>query len=75
MKAAIYSRIMEEDQRDDVQLFFDELTKQKIEPVIFKDFCEQINGKINLPSSTTTFSLSGDLSDEIEFIIKKLGFD
>ena len=32
MKAAIYSRVMEEDQRKDVQLFFDELANQKIEP-------------------------------------------
>lgn len=74
MKAAIYSRIMEEEQQVDVQLFFDELTRQKIEPVIFKDFCEQISDKINLPSSTTTFSLSDDLSDQIEFIIS-LGGD
>ena len=35
MKAAIYSRVMVDDQQKDVQLFFDELTKQKIQPVIF----------------------------------------
>ncbi len=35
MKAAIYSRIMEEDQQENVQVFFDELENQKIEPVIF----------------------------------------
>ena len=42
MKAAIYSRVMEEEQRPDLQLFFDELTKQKIEPIIFLNFYEQI---------------------------------
>ncbi len=74
MKAAIYSRILEEDQRDNIQLFFDELVKQKIEPVIFQQFFEQIKAVIRLPASTTVFSLSEDLTDEIEFIIS-LGGD
>jgi len=74
MKAAIYSRILEADQQDNVQLFFDELEKQKIEPVIFQQFFEQIKNNIRLPASTTNFSLSEDLTDEIEFIIS-LGGD
>ena len=65
---------MEEGQQKDVQLFFDELAKQKIEPVIFQDFFEQIQDSINLPSGTKTFALSADLTDEIEFIIS-LGGD
>lgn len=74
MKAAIYSRVMEEGQQEDVQLFFDELSKQKIEPVIFQPFFEQIRDTINLPSGTRTFALAGDLTEEIEFIIS-LGGD
>jgi NAD+ kinase len=74
MKAAIYSRILEEDQTENVQLFFDELAKQKIEPVIFQQFFEQIKSSIRLSASTTVFSLSEDLTDEIEFIIS-LGGD
>ncbi len=74
MKAAIYSRVMEEDQRKDVQLFFDELAIQKITPVIFEEYFEQIKNKINLPADTTTFSLSDDLTTEIEFIVS-LGGD
>jgi NAD+ kinase len=74
MKAAIYSRILEEDQKENVQLFFDELVKQKIEPVIFQPFFEQIKSSIQLPATTTIFSLSEDLTDEIEFIIS-LGGD
>jgi len=74
MKAAIYSRILEADQQENVQLFFDELEKQKIEPVIFQQFFEQIKNNIRLPASTTNFSLSEDLTDEIEFIIS-LGGD
>ena len=74
MKAAIYSRVMEDEQRKDIQLFFDELANQKINPVIFQPFFEEIKNKINLPSNTTTFSLSEDLTDEIEFIVS-LGGD
>ena len=74
MKAAIYSRILEEDQKENVQIFFDELVKQKIKPVIFQQFFEQIKDNIRLPDSTTIFSLSEDLTDEIEFIIS-LGGD
>jgi NAD+ kinase len=74
MKAAIYSRLMEDDQRNEVQLFFDELNKQKIEPVIFQQFYEQIKSNISLPADTKTFALSEDLTEEIEFIIS-LGGD
>ena len=55
MKAAIYSRVMEEEQQKDVQVFFDELAKQKIEPVIWQHFFEQIKDRINLPADTKTF--------------------
>src|SRR6266576_2218249 len=74
MKAAIYSRIMENEQQKDVQLFFDELTRQKIEPVIFQHFFDQITDDIKLPADAKTFSLTEDLSEEIEFIIS-LGGD
>jgi NAD+ kinase len=74
MKAAIYSRIMEENQQGNVQIFFDELAKQKIEPVIFQQFFEQIKQIIRLPADTSVFNLSEDLTDEIEFIIS-LGGD
>jgi NAD+ kinase len=74
MKAAIYSRVFEDEQQKDVQLFFDELSIQKIEPVIFQHFFEQIKGSINLPADTKTFLLSEDLTDDIEFIIS-LGGD
>jgi NAD+ kinase len=74
MKAAIYSRVMDDDQRKDVQVFFDELAAQKIEPVIFEPFYYQIKDKISLPAGTRTFTESDDLTEEIEFIIS-LGGD
>jgi len=74
MKAAIYCRTMEENQREDVQLFLDELAKQKIEPVIFHNFFEQIKDTIRLPDNTTVFTVSEDITDEVEFIVS-LGGD
>jgi len=74
MKAAIYCRTMEENQKEDVQLFLDELAKEKIEPVIFHKFFEQIKDTIRLPENTTVFTASGDITDEVEFIVS-LGGD
>ena len=74
MKAAVYSRVMEEGQQENVQVFFDELEKQKIKPVIFSQFFEQMKNSIRFPADTTIFSLSEDLTDDIEFIIS-LGGD
>ncbi len=74
MKAAIYCRSMEENQKEDVQLFFDELAKQKIEPVIFHLFFEQIKNIVRLPDNSTIFSASEDITDEVEFIVS-LGGD
>ncbi|HRG23371.1 MAG TPA: NAD kinase [Chitinophagaceae bacterium] len=74
MKAAIYSRIFDAEHKEEVQLFFDELEQQQIEPVIYQPFYEQIRTDIRIPAETKTFQLSEDLTDEIEFIIS-LGGD
>ena len=74
MKIAIYSRLLEEDKRRDVQFFFDELSRQKISAAVFLPFYEEIKDRINLPPGITTFYLSDDLTNEIEFVIS-LGGD
>lgn len=74
MKAAIYSRLLDDEQHDKAQLFFDELAKQKIQPVIFQQFYEQIKDRLRLPQDSATFALSEDLHEDIEFIIS-LGGD
>ena len=74
MKIAIYSRLLEEDKRSDVQFFFDELGRQKIAAAVFLPFYEEIKDRINLPEGISTFYLSDDLNSEIEFIIS-LGGD
>jgi NAD+ kinase len=74
MKIAIYSRVLEEEQRSDVQFLFDELVKQKIKATVYLPFFEQIRDRVKLSSSVSTFYLSNDLSEEIEFVIS-LGGD
>ena len=74
MKAAIYSRVIEEEQKPQVQLFFDALAEQGIAPVIAQHFYEQICHTVNLPENTTTFSSSEELKGQVEVIIS-LGGD
>jgi len=74
MKVAIYSRVFDRAQKEDVQLFFDELKKQKLKPIIFHSFYEQIKNHIDLPEDSGVFFLSEDITDEMEYIIS-LGGD
>ena len=75
MKVAIYSRVLESTQQKDIQLFFDELDKENIIPVVFEPFCREVRKYINLPSTTDTFHTHEDLvPDEIDFVIS-LGGD
>ena len=74
MKVAIYSRVVDLDYRIEVQHFFDELSRQQIEPVIFQSFFEQILPSIHVPNKISTFNKSADLDETIDFVIS-LGGD
>jgi NAD+ kinase len=74
MKVAIYSRVLESTQQKDIQVFFDELDKEQIVPVVFEPFLKEIQQYLSLPSSTETFSGHKDLTEEIDFLIS-LGGD
>lgn len=74
MKIAIYSRVIDFEQRGPIQQLFDELIKQHIEPVIYNPFLEKIRSEFLLPSDISSFNESGDLNGSIEFIIS-LGGD
>ena len=74
MKVAIYSRVLELGQQKDIQLFFDELDKEEIVPVVHQSFLNQLQGHIRLPENTETFSTSSDLSSDIDFFVS-LGGD
>lgn len=75
MKVAVYSRALElGPQKDDIQLFFDELQKEAIIPVISTPFLEELQGSIKLPDTFETFSSHEDLTSDIDFLVS-LGGD
>lgn len=74
MKVAIYSRVMDENQRHDIQSFFDELKNQKLQPLIFHTYFEQIKDTIALPADAEIFYSSEHLTNEIQAIVS-LGGD
>jgi NAD+ kinase len=74
MRVAIYSRAIEYEQQSGVQRLFDELIRQRLQPVIYQPFLEKMGSTFILPADTTSFRESGDLDDSIEFLIS-LGGD
>lgn len=74
MKVAIYSRVIDYDQKGDVQLLFDELGREKMELVIYEPFFETIRSSFRFPDKISVFKDSNDLTSEIDFLIS-LGGD
>ncbi|MEN9859332.1 MAG: hypothetical protein RIT50_1454 [Bacteroidota bacterium] len=74
MKAAIYSRVFDEAQLLPLQLFFEALFQQQIEPIIYQPLYEQIKDKVRLSEQAKTFTQSAELTEDIEHIIS-LGGD
>ncbi|WP_276479685.1 NAD kinase [Paraflavitalea pollutisoli] len=74
MKVAIYSRVIDYDQKGDVQLLFDELSREKMELVIYEPFFETIRSSFRFPDKMSLFKDSNDLTSEIDFLIS-LGGD
>jgi NAD+ kinase len=74
MKVAIYSRVFDESQLLSLQLFFEALHGQSLEPVIFFPFYQQIKEAVRLPENVATFSSAEELTEEMECIIS-LGGD
>ncbi len=74
MKVAIYSRIIEETERGEVQQLLNELQRRKIQPVIYLPFYERINNVFKFPQNLLFFSHSNDLDESVDFLIS-LGGD
>ncbi len=74
MKVAVYSRVLELGQQKDVQLFFDELQKENIVPVIFRSFFTEAKQHLKFSSNVETFSHHSDLGSDIDFLVS-LGGD
>lgn len=74
MKVAIYSRVIDYDQKGEVQQLFDQLGKENMELVIYEPFYETIRSSFRFPDKISIFKDSNDLTAAIDFLIS-LGGD
>ncbi|MEJ8817529.1 NAD kinase [Lacibacter sp. H407] len=74
MKVAIYSRVYESDQKEDIQRLLQELKDQHIDVSMYRGFYEQIKQDISFDTEPTLFHSSQDLNDTFECMIS-LGGD
>lgn len=65
---------MESTQHQDLQVFFDELEREGIVPVVYGPFLRQLQASLRLPDNISCFNDHNDLTSEIEFLIS-LGGD
>jgi NAD+ kinase len=74
MRIAIYSRGIENDQLQDIQLLLTELEKYDAEPVFYRDFFNLFYSAVKMPGKYSTFSSGDDLDLSIDCMIS-LGGD
>jgi NAD+ kinase len=74
MRIGIYTRGIESNQLQDVQMLMDELAIHRITPVIYRPFYEQIRDKVRFPDTMEHFETFYDLDEQIECFIS-LGGD
>jgi NAD+ kinase len=74
MKIAIYSRGLENNQLQDINLLLSALEKYNAEPVFFQDFFNLIYSAVIMPGKYSTFSSAEDLDAAIDCMIS-LGGD
>lgn len=74
MKVAIYSRVFEAAQKEDVLKLLLHLKENKIEPVLFKSFFDQIKHLLPNNLELTFFSSPNELNEQYECLIS-LGGD
>ncbi|MBS1496460.1 MAG: NAD kinase [Bacteroidetes bacterium] len=74
MRIAIYSRGIENQQLQDIELLITELEKHHVEPVFFQDFFNQFYSAVDIKSNYSTFNSSADMDQSIDCMIS-LGGD
>ena len=74
MKIAIYSRGIENNQLNDIQLLLDQLRSHGVEPVLYQDFFNLVYASVKLESAYSTFNEKEGLDPDVECIIS-LGGD
>ncbi len=73
MKIAIYSRGLEQEHIQDLELLLSELKRHNIEAVFFQDFFNQFYSAIDITCDYSTFSSSEDLDSDIDALISMGG--
>ncbi len=74
MRIAIYSRGIENNQLEDIELLLGELLKHGAEPVFYQDFFNQFYSAVDLDGKYSTFNSSDDMDTSIDCLIS-LGGD
>jgi NAD+ kinase len=74
MKVAIYSRVFEEAQKEDVLKLLFQLKENKIEPILYRSFYDQIEHLLPKDLVLPVFSSPDELNDQFECLIS-LGGD
>jgi NAD+ kinase len=74
MQVAIYSRVLEEDQTEDVKRLLDRLKENNITPVLADTFYQQLKKHVNFEEDPILFSSPDELNDQFECMIS-LGGD
>ena len=74
MKVAIYSRVLEEDQKEDVKRLLDRLKESRITPVLDNKFYHQLTKLIAFDEEPQLFSDPEELNEQFECMIS-LGGD
>ncbi len=73
MKIAIYSRGLEKEHVQDLELLLSELKRHNIEAVFFQDFFNQFYSAVEVKCKYSTFSSSDDLDSDIDALISMGG--
>ena len=74
MRIAIYSRGIENNQQNDMEMLLKELNSHKVEPVFFQDFFNKFYSSIDIKGKYSTFNSFSDLNNSIDCLIS-LGGD
>jgi NAD+ kinase len=74
MQVAIYSRVLEDNQTEDVKRLLDQLKENNITPVICDTFYNQLKNHLSFEEEPRLFSSTDDLNEQFECMIS-LGGD
>ena len=74
MRIAIYSRGIEKNQVQDIEVLIKELVKHGAEPVFYQDFFNQFYCAIDLEGKYSTFNSNNEMDSSIDCLIS-LGGD